>query len=187
MLAGIAFLGTFWLWGHDLALVALEVLGVLPLLVLLLLVWGGMGAFITRRALRTGLLGGLLAGAACNPAFRDFACGGLLGIFWILLALFMADNAWRRVVAWRRRLLERLGLRGLRRWVRPQVIHQDRESRLLRWAFLGDEPIVVVEVVCPSTGQDYLLRVPPEVRTCRQAVAWTFGLSADSYAPAQET
>jgi uncharacterized protein DUF6745 len=33
----------------------------------------------------------------------------------------------------------------------------------------------------------YWLRVPPEVHTAREAVAWTFGLSADSYQPVIET
>lgn len=50
-----------------------------------------------------------------------------------------------------------------------------------------DEPVVAVEVVCPSTGEDYLLRVPPETRTCREAVAWTFSLPSYQYAPLLET
>ena len=34
----------------------------------------------------------------------------------------------------------------------------------------------------------YFLRVPPEVRTPREAVAWTFGFDAEGdYAPASES
>jgi hypothetical protein len=42
-------------------------------------------------------------------------------------------------------------------------------------------------VADPSTGRDYYLRVPPQVRTAADAVAWTFGLTADEYDPAKET
>lgn len=44
-----------------------------------------------------------------------------------------------------------------------------------------------VHVVCPSTGDEYYLAVPPTVRTCQEGVAWTFGLDADDYAPVKET
>jgi hypothetical protein len=33
----------------------------------------------------------------------------------------------------------------------------------------------------------HLLRVPPTVRSCAEAVAWTFGMEASEYAPVQET
>lgn len=35
--------------------------------------------------------------------------------------------------------------------------------------------------------RDYWLRVPPDLRTARAAVAWTFGLEPTEYAPAVET
>ena len=34
---------------------------------------------------------------------------------------------------------------------------------------------------------DFFLRVPPWMQTAREAIAWTFGLSADEYDPQQET
>ena len=41
---------------------------------------------------------------------------------------------------------------------------------------------------CPSTGRDYLLRVPPETRTCRQAAAWLAGFDdPEAYRPVLET
>lgn len=48
-----------------------------------------------------------------------------------------------------------------------------------RWMF--------VEVRCPSTGHVHLLRVPPEIRECARAVAWTFNRDVSEYAPAIET
>ena len=42
-------------------------------------------------------------------------------------------------------------------------------------------------VRCPSTGGRYLLRVPPTMKTCRQAVAWTAGFDDPSlYRPLVE-
>lgn len=56
----------------------------------------------------------------------------------------------------------------------------------------GDDLVVAVEVVNSSPEPDgsrrtYFLRVPPGIRTCRAAVAWTFRLDADRYEPAIET
>lgn len=35
--------------------------------------------------------------------------------------------------------------------------------------------------------KDYFLRVPPTVKTAREACAWTFGKSENDYAPMIET
>ena len=41
---------------------------------------------------------------------------------------------------------------------------------------------------CPSTGRQYILRVPPTTRTCRQAAAWIAGFdNPNSYNPIRET
>lgn len=45
-----------------------------------------------------------------------------------------------------------------------------------------------VSVNCPSTGRNYLLRVPPHVRTCREGIAWTAGFNSSyEYNPLEET
>jgi hypothetical protein len=54
------------------------------------------------------------------------------------------------------------------------------------------EPLVFVRVKNSTPEPDgtykyYILRVPPRVRTAREAVAWTFGLREDQYSPAHET
>jgi hypothetical protein len=53
-----------------------------------------------------------------------------------------------------------------------------------------DEMVVVLKNSTPEpdgTVKDYLLRVPPDMKTVRQAVAWTFGMEEAEYAPARET
>lgn len=53
---------------------------------------------------------------------------------------------------------------------------------------LPPENVVVAVVVCPSTGKQAYLRVPPETRTCQEAVAWTFGYEEPlGYQPWQQT
>jgi len=92
----------------------------------------------------------------------------------------------------RRVLLERVGFERFLREVEAEVVDEDTdaggERRLLRVAMQGDEDLVCVSVKCPSTGRQYLLRVPPRTRTCHEAVAWTAGFSnPHDYKPAIET
>jgi hypothetical protein len=92
----------------------------------------------------------------------------------------------------RRIILERVGHERFIKEAQPEVIHTDKdaggERRLLRVKMAGDEDLVVVHVRCPSTAREYLIRVPPTMRTCHQAVAWTAGFdNPDDYAPVLET
>jgi hypothetical protein len=55
-----------------------------------------------------------------------------------------------------------------------------------------DEDLVAVEVTNSTQEPDkswknYILRVPPTMRTCAQAVAWSFDLSESEYQPAVES
>jgi hypothetical protein len=47
-----------------------------------------------------------------------------------------------------------------------------------------DEPLLAVEVT--DAGRTWWLRVPPQTRTAREGVAWTFGLTEEQYAPLVE-
>lgn len=92
----------------------------------------------------------------------------------------------------RRVLLERVGFEWFVLRAGAEVLDTDRdtggERRLLRIALPGDEDLVCVAVFCPSTGRQYVLRVPPQMCTCRQAVAWTAGFDdAEAYQPLAET
>ena len=92
----------------------------------------------------------------------------------------------------RRVMMERFGYERL--IAASDAVELDRdhdaggERRLLRVPLDGDEDLVCVSVRCPSTGHTFILRVPPQMQTCRQAVAWTAGFdNPDDYAPAVET
>jgi hypothetical protein len=79
----------------------------------------------------------------------------------------------------RRVLLERYGLERFMLDADAEVLDEDRDPggvrKLLRVPIEDDEDLVCVMVHCPSTGGRYLLRVPPAMTTCHQAIAWTAG------------
>ena len=88
----------------------------------------------------------------------------------------------------RRIFLMELGYERLLAGVEHRILHQEGEQALVRIDLPGrDEAIVLVKVKCPSTGAFYVLRVPPQMRTVREAVAWTFDLSEAAYRPVQES
>ncbi|MHC5705137.1 hypothetical protein HHX38_23655 [Streptomyces sp. PKU-MA01144] len=71
-------------------------------------------------------------------------------------------------------------------------VHRDGTGVLWRIALADDEDVTMVEVVNSTpepdgTHKTYWLRVPPETRTAREGVAWTFGLDAEAYAPVRQT
>ena len=68
------------------------------------------------------------------------------------------------------------------------IIERDGEQELIciNW-HAGEEPIYLVKVKCPSVGVFYTLRVPPEMNTVKEAIAWTFGLNKIEYKPEIET
>ncbi|MGI0483834.1 DUF6745 domain-containing protein [Pantanalinema rosaneae CENA516] len=88
----------------------------------------------------------------------------------------------------RRILIERLGYDTFLQQVGGVVRDRDRdaggERQLVCVMFEDDEPLMMLKVVCPSTGHTHVLRVPPEMRSCRQAAAWIAGFdNPDDYHP----
>ncbi|MEY3827062.1 MAG: hypothetical protein RLZZ148_1880 [Cyanobacteriota bacterium] len=81
----------------------------------------------------------------------------------------------------RRLLIERLGYEKFLEQVGGIVRHRDTDSggerQLIYVPFEDDddEPLMVLKVICPSTGHNHILRVPPYMRTCHQAAAWIAG------------
>jgi hypothetical protein len=70
--------------------------------------------------------------------------------------------------------------------------HDERYGTLWRRDLPNDEPIVMIEVVNSTPEPDgrfkrYWLRVPPGMTTAREAVAWTFDMPTEEYAPVKET
>ncbi len=92
----------------------------------------------------------------------------------------------------RRVMIERMGALRFVREADPAVLDEDRdpggERRLLRIELEEDEPLVGLFCQCPSTGRQYLIRVPPQMKSCHQAAAWIAGFDEPSlYQPCLET
>ncbi|WP_189531751.1 DUF6745 domain-containing protein [Streptomyces roseolilacinus] len=92
----------------------------------------------------------------------------------------------------RRVMLESYGYDRYLRGSGAEPVHRDGTGVLWRIPLPDDEDVVMVEVVNSTpepdgTSRTYWLRVPPDTRTARQGVAWTFGLDAEAYAPLRET
>ena len=92
----------------------------------------------------------------------------------------------------RRVLLERKGYEAFLAEAQAQTLDTDTDPggqrRLLRVPLSGDEDLVCISVFCPSTGRQYIIRVPPKTRTCRQAAAWIAGFDNENdYRPLMET
>lgn len=87
----------------------------------------------------------------------------------------------------RREALNFYGLEKFFKEMNTQLIHQDGKQQLLtlRW-HKNEEPITMVKVIDSSTKDVYLLRVPPDMQTVKQAVAWTFNMNSNEYHPIKE-
>jgi hypothetical protein len=75
---------------------------------------------------------------------------------------------------------------------RARLIQEDVFGRLCRIEFHEYEPLQLVEVMNATPEPDgsvrrHLLRVPPEVETAHEAVAWSFGRRTKDYAPVVQT
>jgi len=84
----------------------------------------------------------------------------------------------------RQRALKSIGVEKFLKNAKMQKVHGDRHGTLFR-AALTD--IQFVRVVDPSTGNVYMLQVPPTVTRAKEAVAWGYGLREDEYDPLVES
>ncbi|WP_432828319.1 DUF6745 domain-containing protein [Dactylosporangium sp. CA-092794] len=92
----------------------------------------------------------------------------------------------------RRVMVEHFGYDRYLREAGAQKVSEDESGVLWRLAFADDEPLTMVEVVNSTpepdgTSRVYWLRVPPQTRTAREGVAWTFGLTEEEYRPLIQT
>ncbi len=89
-------------------------------------------------------------------------------------------------------MIERMGMERFLSEANVKQLDQDTdaggERRLLRVPLKDDEDIVCLCVRCPSTGRQYMLRVPPDMKGCHQAAAWMAGFTNPAkYKPVIET
>jgi hypothetical protein len=92
----------------------------------------------------------------------------------------------------RRVMIEKIGAEKFLREAGAKRVQADDFGTLYRVEFEGDEPLQMVEVENSSPELDgsfkkYMIRVPPQITTAHEAVAWTWGLTRKHYAPAVET
>jgi len=92
----------------------------------------------------------------------------------------------------RRHLIEQYGVEQYLKDAEAIKIDEDSCGVLYRKDFLLDEPLKMVKVLNSTPEPDgsqryYYLRVPPNIETARDAVAWTFYMTADEYSPDVET
>lgn len=92
----------------------------------------------------------------------------------------------------RRAMIERVGREKFIELAKPKVIDRDEDKggkrELLKIELQRDEDYIVLAVTCPSTGRRYLIRVPPSMTKCKDAIAWTAGFeNAQDYNPVVET
>lgn len=82
-------------------------------------------------------------------------------------------------------LMQRFGFDKFMKEAGTKVIDANNGRKLLMVP--GTAPIVAVEVRDSTTGRNYILSVPPNIKNCEEAVAWTFGLEKEQYKPIKET
>ncbi len=92
----------------------------------------------------------------------------------------------------RRVMLDRYGYGRFLRDSQAELLDGDTDPggprQLMRVALAGDEDLVALSCYCPSTGRQYMIRVPPDTPTCHAAAAWIAGFDdPDDYRPIQET
>lgn len=86
----------------------------------------------------------------------------------------------------RSRVYSLFGSRGTVGLTSLQCSGQPRQLLTIPMPTVRGRKMVVCQVTCPSTGHNYILSVPPRTKTCRDAVAWTFGLDPEKYRPLVE-
>ncbi|MBN1801656.1 MAG: hypothetical protein JW891_09140 [Candidatus Lokiarchaeota archaeon] len=92
----------------------------------------------------------------------------------------------------RRVMIEKMGYHTFIKEANAKLIHEDTDPggprMLYKIDLKEDEPLVCLSVNCPSTGRNYIIRVPPDMKSCHQAAAWIAGYDdPKKYKPKIET
>jgi hypothetical protein len=101
-------------------------------------------------------------------------------------SLIVEDIEDQRNAEIRRVMIERYGMQRYIETSGAREIHSDETGVLYRKEFPNDEALVMVKVTNSTPEPDgsfkaYFLRVPPNMKTAKEAVAWTFNFEPDGY------
>lgn len=92
----------------------------------------------------------------------------------------------------RRVMVDRYGVEAYLAETGAVPVQEDECGVLYRKEMADDEDLTIIRVrnstpEADGTYKHYFLRVPPHMETAREAVAWTFGMNEDDYAPLLQT
>lgn len=92
----------------------------------------------------------------------------------------------------RRIMMDRFGPSRFLQESGAKEIHRDDFGVLMCKEVAGDEPVMMVKVVNGTSEpdgsfKDYWIRVPPQIRRAKEAVAWTFAQPEAEYQPDCQT
>jgi hypothetical protein len=96
--------------------------------------------------------------------------GNLHPDLWKVEWLLSEDNAELKRV-----LIEGIGYDRIIQELAAEQIDSWQEYTLFRIDNADVEPIYLLKMTCPSTGFIHALRVPPNVRSAREAIRWVNG------------
>lgn len=97
-----------------------------------------------------------------------------------------------RNIELRRTLIDKFGIARYLQETSAFIRDESELGTLYLKQLPGDEPIALVRVrnstaEADGTFKEYFLRVPPSIKSVREAIAWTFQLSSEQYSPDLET
>jgi len=107
-------------------------------------------------------------------------------------SITIQEILFQKNVEMRRLLIERYGQARFEGETGAGLVHSDETGWLYRKRVPFHESLCLLRVMNTTpepdgTRKEYWLRVPPTMRTSREAVAWTFGLDAFQYKPGSES
>lgn len=85
----------------------------------------------------------------------------------------------------RRLLIQVLGYEKICQDLEAKKLDSWREYSLLKIPIdlRNEEDIYLLKMICPSTGHIHVLRVPPDVKTCHEAITWiNWGIAPKDFA-----
>lgn len=93
-----------------------------------------------------------------------------------------------RNVTIRDQLLRRMGYERFLDEVGGLVVAtDDKGQEIIHTADGSQRNVALVRVICPTTGNRYLLRIPPDIFDVQAAIAWTFRKQPNQWRPEKET